>query len=635
MNSNSKWIWVDNAPAVDTYGEFYSSFDYEGGQVQMNISADSNYVLFLNGKFVESDQYPDFPYDKVYDTFDITKHCQKGKNHLAILVWYYGESNFSYYPGKAALRFDVTCDGKLLLASDEKILSRYSHAYENGLKKVITGQLGFGFRYDATREDNWQMGELDGFSDSVTVDQDLPLRARGIKKLNVLPRIDAPCIKSEGNRYLFDLGFEEVGYLTLKVKSNVKQNLIISYGEHILDGWVRRLIKGRDFSVEVTVGEGTTEYTNYLRRFGLRYLEVESEGEIEIEYASVLPTVYPLNKLPKHFDNEVHQKIYDISARTLELCMHDHYEDCPWREQGLYAMDSRNQMLCGYYAFEEFTFPRDNLYLFSKDNREDGILSICTPTLRNLTIPSFSLHYIMAVNEYTQHSGDLTLVREVMPKLQKIISVFEGQIENGVIKNLIGEPYWNFYEWSEGLNGYGGDKNNIILDTPVNCLFSMALAAMVELCGKIGLPTKHYEELIPVINQGIRETFFDAEKGLYINNTYRRGYSELTNSLAVLCGAAVGDEAESIRKILASDNDLTKISLSMLCFKFDALIAADKEKYRDYIIKTIEEKYVPMLEFGATSFWETERGANDFGSAASLCHGWSALPIYYFHLLGL
>ena len=32
--------------------------------------------------------------------------------------------------------------------------------------------------------------------------------------------------------------------------------------------------------------------------------------------------------------------------------MMEHYVDTPWREQCLYAFDARNQMLCGYYAFE-------------------------------------------------------------------------------------------------------------------------------------------------------------------------------------------------------------------------------------------------------------------------------------------
>ncbi|MFD0717334.1 alpha-L-rhamnosidase C-terminal domain-containing protein [Paenibacillus sp. GCM10027626] len=44
-----------------------------------------------------------------------------------------------------------------------------------------------------------------------------------------------------------------------------------------------------------------------------------------------------------------------------------------------------------------------------------------------------------------------------------------------------------------------------------------------------------------------------------------------------------------------------------------------------------------MLFQGATCFWETNDGANAFGRAGSLCHGWSATPLYFYYsfLLGV
>jgi len=71
----------------------------------------------------------------------------------------------------------------------------------------------------------------------------------------------------------------------------------------------------------------------------------------------------------------------------------------------------------------------------------------------------------------------------------------------------------------------------------------------------------------------------------------------------------------------------------MACFKYDALLKVDKEKYRDYVIKNIENRYLPQLNAGATSFWETDLGEADFGNAGSLCHGWSAMPVYYLSTL--
>ena len=76
---------------------------------------------------------------------------------------------------------------------------------------------------------------------------------------------------------------------------------------------------------------------------------------------------------------------------------------------------------------------------------------------------------------------------------------------------------------------------------------------------------------------------------------------------------------------------MTPISLSMQCFKYDALLKVDEEKYRSFILEDIEKIYVPMLDGGTGTVWETEIGESDFSRAGSLCHGWSAMPVYYYH----
>lgn len=635
-NQVSKWIWADVEQSPDNYAEFFTSFEKKDDVVSLKISADSNYTVFVNGVFVNSGQYPDFPHYKVYDELDISDFCVDGINNLGIVVWYYGADNFSYYPGNAALRFEVTDNVDLLAFSGPHIRSRLSKTYHNGRCKWITSQLGFGFAYDSTREDNWLMGELCDFAPSRIVEQKLELYPRPIKKLDILPRVESKLMKHEGNRWLFDLGREEVGYLTVSVQSPCTQKLTISYGEHIADGWVRRLIGPRDFSVEVVVGPGETEYTNYFRRLGLRYLEVQSEADLVITYASVLPTVYPQTKIPKKLKNPLYQKIYDTSVRTLELCMHDHYEDCPWREQGLYAMDSRNQLLCGYYAFKGHDFQRANLYLFSQDRREDDLLAICAPTSSPICIISFTLHYFAEVYEYCVYTGDLSLIREILPKLQSIMAAFLCRIENGLINNFKGKLFWNFYEWMPGLVNSMSDPNNQrdepITEAALNCLLSIALMQLQKMCDMLGVKAT-YGEIAKSLNENIRKTFFDEEKGIITNRVEEPIYSELVNAWAVLCGAVQGEEAEQICDILASENDMIRVTLSMVCFKYDALLKVNPEKYKDYILQDIMNRYTPMLEADATSFWETEDGEKAFANAGSLCHGWSGMPVYYFNKL--
>ena len=46
--------------------------------------------------------------------------------------------------------------------------------------------------------------------------------------------------------------------------------------------------------------------------------------------------------------------------------------------------------------------------------------------------------------------------------------------------------------------------------------------------------------------------------------------------------------------------------------------------------KSLDETWSAMLDAGATSFWEVSEGWKAFGGAGSLCHGWSAVPVYFY-----
>ena len=155
---------------------------------------------------------------------------------------------------------------------------------------------------------------------------------------------------------------------------------------------------------------------------------------------------------------------------------------------------------------------------------------------------------------------------------------------------------------------------------------------MDKICEIIGKPAV-YGEIADKLNESINRTFFDGEKGLYFDQSDTRRFSKLSNSLAILCGAADSELSKSIGEKLTRDDTLTDITLSMQTFFFDALLLCDKNKYANYILDEIERKYRPMVDYGVGTVWETEEGQSDFDNAGSLCHGWSALPIYYYHIL--
>ncbi|MBE6690250.1 MAG: hypothetical protein E7590_03080 [Ruminococcaceae bacterium] len=631
----AKWIWCNETPQPDEYGEFYTTFSYNEGSATLHISADSDYAVYLNGTLCAFGQYHDYPYDKIYDTVDISSYCQKGENHLAIVVWYYGDGNMSYYPGHAGLLFALIGKDGVLAQSDTHIRSRISPAYENHRRKKITAQMGLGFAYDATQEDGWKQGELHGFADSTVVEQDLPLRPRPCEKLRLEePRSGTLTKQLEDGALLFDLGQNTVGFLQLRVTSPTAQRLTVSWGEHISDGRVRRLIGKRDFSAEITVREGETCYLNPFRRLGCRYLEISAEAPLAHCEVAVCPTTYPLRELPPPPLAPKAKEIYDICVNTLRLCMHEHYEDCPWREQALYCMDSRNQMLCGYFAFGETGFPRANLELIAADDRPDGLLSICCPSREPLAIPSFSLHYFTECAEYLHYSGDIDFLRSIYPKLQSVLQVFLRRCDNGnaLIPPFPDAQHWNFYEWRPGLDG-GKSIDRTVPDLPLNALLSLALQHMADISD--ALEVAHgYRAIADRLNEQIANNFFDNKKQLcFDRNVPEKTYSALGNALAVLCGVIRGENAITVCEKLAFDRSLTPISVSMQCFVFDALLQTDFARFRPYVLEKIEQTYRPMVELGLGTVWETEQGEADFQNAGSLCHGWSAMPVYYYHIL--
>ena len=74
--------------------------------------------------------------------------------------------------------------------------------------------------------------------------------------------------------------------------------------------------------------------------------------------------------------------------------------------------------------------------------------------------------------------------------------------------------------------------------------------------------------------------------------------------------------------------ELLSDSLSMTIFRYEVLLKAENGKKA--VLNEIEKRWGNMIKCGADTFWETDKGADDFSKAGSLCHGWSAVPVYIF-----
>ena len=616
----AKWIWHNKEIRCDEYTEFIANFNSTTGIVNINISADTNYAIYINNRYVEASQYACFPYEPVMDSINL--NVKKGINDLKIIVYYNGGESFStYYKDLPGLFFEIYENNELILVSDENIKSALSKTYSNHLMLPISPQLGFTFSYNA----NFENLNLN-YENSICIEKNSNFKMRENYQLRIKKPVKTNIILNEKNHYIIDLLKEQTGFIKLQFNSPIKQKITVAFGEHINDGCVRRIIGNRTFSFDYIAKPGFNNFTSVLRRFGCRYLEVFCESTINIKYIGLVPTVYPFVVKPFKISNPLRNKIYKTSVYTLKCCYHEHYEDCPWREQAFYALDSRNQILSGYYAFENHEQVRSALRLIALDNRKDGLLSICYPSCFNLTIPSFSLHYFTAIYEYYKHTKDKTLLQEKYPKLKSLMEAFINRIDDGLFIKFNEDCHWNFYEWSENLD-YPDNKDKT--DLIINCLLIIALKNMHKISRILNVED-NYQDIAKALKKQTNRAFYSKKRQLYFMSNTNESYSTLGNSLAILSGVASVQKRKHIANELVK-NRLTPITLSMKCFLYDALLMVDKN-YQKFILNDIDIVYKKMLDADATTFWETELGEKDFDNAGSLCHGWCALPIYYYHL---
>lgn len=721
-DGKAKWIWLkdDVEEQVNVYVQFRHEFSIEGPvreDASLFISVDTDYAVWLNGRFVNCGQYDDFPENKAYDVLPVGSFLEQGRNVICILAYHQGENSHQYIKGEPGLVYSLDCNG-IKAASGEGTMCRKCNMYKSGPMPKVSSQLGFTFEYNAGNDDIW-IGE-----DYTMGDEWHPaspaewsnknrqtLYRRPVSKLEIKDRITSriitqgvflripddnktiaqkmqtdflsvrlpdevfiqgspdagvlspsvPCPdlllyqqgvrlqtelfkENQGIYLVLDLERQEAGLFDIELESDDGAIVDIAYGEHLLDLRVKANPVGRNFADRYICREGRQRFTHYFTRFGCRYIQLHIsnvKNRFVLYYAGLLPAEYPVESRGEfNCSDLLHEKIYSVSERTLHLCMHEHYEDTPWREQALYVMDARNEALCGYYCFGEYDYPRVAYSLLAESIRDDGYLEMCTPARPRRTIPSFSMIWFLGLYEYYLYSGRIDFIRQMVPTMKKMLEKYRNYLRDNLLPTPVEDCYWNYYECADGLNGQGPDDKKRVLrfDAPLNLFMYMALNAAEKLFGacndnEAAVCAKLKDEM----GKAIHEAFWDNEQQAYVTSIFedvkKRHYAELTQALAIYTGACPADVAQELRKRLSEKNNgLVPITLSYSIFKYEALLM-EKDKYGTLVFDDIAEQWSYMLYNNATSFWETidaiEKSRQ--GHGFSFCHGWSAIPVYLYH----
>ncbi len=747
-----KWIFIDNAEKLNVYGDYSDNFfippsycsNGDRPNAVVRICADSQYVLYVNGRYAASGQYADYPFAKVYDEIDVSEYIKTGENKLDFLIYHQGVSSATYRKGEPGFCYILVYGNETVAESSEKTLGRLCPCYRSGDMEHISNEQGFAFEYDAAKESEGvpykPVKESDMklfFADFPIKQKDgyVPLCPRPVKKLSICEPKNAELITqglfkindgsltaeklqhaSLSQRFLseitdvklaenkklrmsleyvekgysfvpmldgkssvhftaeehtgfdgvyavLDLMEETAGYFYLDIDAPAGTKVYISYGEHLVDLRVRANVGGRCFTGVYTCKGGREDFTYYIRRMGLRYVQIYVTAfDFTLYRATIKPAEYPVSDVCGfHSSDSLHNKIFEVGFRTLKLCMHEHYEDCPWREQALYAMDSRNQILAGYYAFGEYDMPKASIRLLGQGMRKDGLLEHTAPSELWINIPSFSLIWIVELYEYVLYSGDIAFAAEEFPVVLQLIETFSKRADkNGMLSSFRSADQWNFYEWSKWMDDTETSSLDIEADAPITLFYILALQTAKKTAYHLSMQDtedkdiykaeyERLEALYDKSSKAFHDVFWDGERGAYASFIVKGKlvmFSELTNALALYAGIVPNAHKKRIAGLLCKEERidfygyeekikdiapgcplyLVPVTLSHTIFKYEALLKTGEE-YAGYVFSNIAEKWGDMLYQGATSFWECPEGARAFDDAGSLCHGWSAIPV--------
>lgn len=687
--NNAKFIWCKGYEnTVNCYVDFFESLAAKkDAEYRLYITADSNYTVYINDKYVNCGQFADYPdICKIYDDLDITEYLCEGDNEIEIIGYCQNEDSSTYRKGTPGVMYVITENGVPVVNSDLDTTVYFDHHYKSGPVDKVSGQLSYSFECDLSNKKAV-------LSETVETRKFEKLAPRPIKKLVMK---DAPKIRlmangsfvdgektgrmgdkmqfaymGFGERYenidyekglelvrnpekdgvyaVFDIGREESGFITFDIEVPEDSEIMLGWGEHLDDVRIRTVVGGRNFAARVVVPAGRTKFSHYFKRCGGRYVSIHSYSpSVKIHYVGIIPTDYPTTSdVSFKCADHMHNEIYETCKRTLLLCMHEHYEDCPWREQALYAMDSRNQMLCGYYTFKEYDFAKASLRLIGQSIRDDDLLELCSPAKVSITIPCFCAIFSLQLWEYLLHTGDIDFAKEMLPIAERVCEKFRSLTDtNGLIPILKDYEYWNFYEWQPGLEGSIGKvdaEDEITYDLPLQAFVSLAYESLGKINSVLGNENKssYWTENSESLKCAAHKEFYNYENKYYYtkivkNSGERFHLSQLAQALAVYSGICPETATDGVLDSMVSNKDFIKVTLSNSIYYYEALMKRP-EKYGRFVFDDIAKVYGSMLKNNATTFWETVVGGDDFGFAGSLCHGWSAIPsyIYFRYCLGI
>jgi hypothetical protein len=369
---------------------------------------------------------------------------------------------------------------------------------------------------------------------------------------------------------------------------------------------------------------GTGEIFEPLHWRAFRYIGIAvttGDAPLEIRALGYRFTAYPYHVAAEFACSDVRlERIWRAALRTMRLCSHETFEDCPYYEQMQYAGDTMITSKLAMLTTGDCRLTKQALYHFDWSRLSDGLTQSRFPSRLVQIIPSWSLHWITCARDYVACSGDVAVLRDLLPGFRAVLDWFRRHGEaDGLPAKL---PYWNITDWCpwwpRGVVPGSATGPTCIIAAQ----YIVALDETAGLCRLIGREREAAELAAEAdaLRVSLHARFWSEAEGLYFDRPGGPEVSQYGNAWAVVCGAAGARERAILLKRFPHDEKLAPGSFFWWHTGFRAL--ADCGGYER------------MPEFLGPWHESVEAGLDTFVEEnsywRSLCHAWSAHPAIEF-----
>jgi alpha-L-rhamnosidase len=641
----------------------------------VNVSADNQFLLYVNGERVGSGPSRSDLAHWRYETYDLAPFLRKGSNVIAATVW-----NFATHAAVAQMTDRI---GFLMHGNSEQERladtdSTWEAEVETGISVLASnppgsyyaaepGMVMDGCKFDwywaigsSEHGDSWSKavpisraalrGERDGPNNWQLVADDLPpmemtlepagnvVRTRGISELTNFPDGSLTVPAHTNASLLLDAGHLTTAYPAL-IASGSGATIRLTYAEALLDAagqkGNRNEIEGKHIVglVDEFLPSSPSHEFIPLAWRTWRYLQLDIKAEDEpvtIEGMRTWFTAYPfIQKASFESDDASLANIWQISWRTARLDAHDTYMDTPYWERLQYIGDTRVQALISYTVSGDDRLGRQAIEAFNVSRIPDGLTQSRYPSSLVQMIPTFSLLWVGMVHDFYMYRDDPRFVRRQIPGTRSVVDWFlRRQRPDGLLGKI---EWWPFVDWGQDFEGGVPPQEENGGSSVLTLQFIEALRYAAELEDAYGDAhlAQDYRRAVNRATQGIREQCWNKSYGLLADTPSQRHFSQHANILGVWLDVIPTDqEKEVLTKILStSDPGFTAttpppaMTAATNYFRFYLARALDHAGLGNEYLRLLKPWH-DMVALGLTTWAESPEPTR------SDSHAWSAHPNY-------